>query len=71
MRLFKCKSENEKNIKTMYDEILRLSEHMNSVKKEMEDNFPLFNSLSKMKEEIDELKKKTKSLEQYKSNAES
>lgn len=71
MKLFKFKSEKEKNIKTLYDEILRLSEQMNSVKKKMEDDFPLFDTLNKIKEEIEELKKKTNKLEQYKSNAES
>ena len=71
MKLFKFKSEKEKNIKTLYDEILRLSEQMNSVKKKMEDDFPLYDSLSKIKADIDELKKKTNKLEQYKSYAES
>lgn len=46
MGLFKCDSENEKNIKVLFD------------------------SRRKIKEEIDELKKNTKELEQYKSYAE-
>lgn len=71
MGLFKCKTGNEKNIKVMYDEILRLSEQMNSVKKELVENYPLTDSLSKMKEEIDGLKKKTREIEVYKSYADS
>jgi len=46
MGLFKCNSENEKNIKDLFD------------------------SLSKLKEEIEELKKNTTGVEEYKSYAE-
>lgn len=69
MELFKGKSENEKNLKNLYDEILRLSEQINAVKEEIEKEYPLVGSLSKIKEEIEELKKKTIGIEEYKSYA--
>ena len=62
--------EIEKNIKDLYDEILRLSEQTNAVKGKIEKEFPLVDSLSKIKEEIEELKKKTTEVEEYKSYAE-
>ena len=66
----KCKSENEKNLNNLYDEILRLSEQINSVKEKIEKEYPLVDSLSKIKKEIEEIKKKNNELEQYKSYAE-
>ena len=71
MELFKCKSEKEKNIKNIYDEILRLSEQINTVKEKVEKEYPLFDSLNKINEEIEGLKKKTTELENYKAYAES
>lgn len=70
MELFKAKSENEKNIKDLYDEILRLYEQMNAVKEKMEKEYPLVDSLNKIKKEIEEIKKKTNGIEEYKSYAE-
>ena len=69
MEIFKGKSENEKNLKNLYDEILRLSEQINAVKEKTEKEYPLLDSLSKMKEEIEGLKKKTREIEVYKSYA--
>lgn len=70
MRLFKGKSENEKNIKNLNDEILRLSEQINALKEKIEKEYPMVDSLSKIKIEIEELKKKTTNIEEYKSYAE-
>lgn len=70
MEIFKGKSENEKNLKNLYDEILRLSDQINSVKEKIEKEYPLVDSLGKMKIEIEELKKKTTELKEYKSYAE-
>ena len=70
MEIFKGKSENEKNIKNLYDEILRLSEQINAVKEKIEKVYPMFDSLSKIKIEIEELKEKTTKVEEYKSYAE-
>ena len=70
MKQFKGKSEDEKNLKNLYDEILCLSEQMSAVKEKIEKEYPIVDSLSKMKEEIEELKKKTTGIEEYKSYAE-
>ena len=61
--------ETEMDIKSLYDEVLRLSEQINSVKEKVEKEFPIFDSLRKIKEEITELKKNTTKIEEYKSYA--
>ena len=58
------------DIKSLHDEILRLSEQMNAVKEKIEKEYPLVDSLSKIKEDIEGLKKKTAGIEEYKSYAE-
>lgn len=64
-------SETEKDIKFLYDESLRLSEQINSVKDMVEKEFPLLDdSIRKIKEEIQELKKNATKIEEYKSYVE-
>jgi len=63
-------SETGKDIKSLYDEIFHLSEQISAVKERIENEYPLVDSLSKIKIEIGEIKKKTTELEEYKSYAE-
>lgn len=56
--------ENDSNITMLYNQIRQLSEQVDSVKKEIEEKYPIV----KISKELEELKQKTIVLEQYKSN---
>ena len=64
------KSETGKDIKSLYDEILRLSEQINSVKEIIAKEHHEVDSINTISKELVEEKEKTKTLEQYKKNIE-
>ena len=67
----KGKTENMKTIEDLYNEVNNLIGQQEKLKKTIADSYPIFDSLNKIREELEEVKTNSKNLEQLNNNVES